>query len=155
MTRKGLHPCYGDPAWTYSDVERALQSWLKADGTLIAQVTTAMDAAFQDAARFEHSLLVGPPGLGKANLPPSSPRSWPPTFTRFLGQAITNIADLNALLLGAKDKDVIHIDECHELQRKYQTALYLALDKGTIFVSGRRSPQGIPIANFTLLSEHD
>jgi len=28
------HPCYGDPAWTYSDVERALQAWLQADGTL-------------------------------------------------------------------------------------------------------------------------
>ena len=27
-------PCYGDPAWTYSDVERALQAWLQADGTL-------------------------------------------------------------------------------------------------------------------------
>ena len=28
------HPCYGDPAWTFSDVERALQALLKADGTL-------------------------------------------------------------------------------------------------------------------------
>ena len=28
------HPCYGDPAWTYSDVERALQGWLRADSTL-------------------------------------------------------------------------------------------------------------------------
>jgi hypothetical protein len=28
------HPCYGDSASTYSDVERALQAWLKADGTL-------------------------------------------------------------------------------------------------------------------------
>jgi hypothetical protein len=28
------YPCYGDPAWTYSDVERALQDWLQADGTL-------------------------------------------------------------------------------------------------------------------------
>ena len=27
-------PCYGDPAWTYSDVERALQAWLQEDGTL-------------------------------------------------------------------------------------------------------------------------
>ncbi len=27
-------PCYGDPAWTYSDVERAVQEWLQADGTL-------------------------------------------------------------------------------------------------------------------------
>jgi hypothetical protein len=28
------HPCYGDPAWTYSDVERALQEWLQSEGTL-------------------------------------------------------------------------------------------------------------------------
>ena len=28
------YPCFGDPAWTYSDVERALQAWLQADGTL-------------------------------------------------------------------------------------------------------------------------
>ena len=28
------YPCYGDPAWTYSDVERALQAWLQEDGTL-------------------------------------------------------------------------------------------------------------------------
>ena len=28
------HPCYGDPGWTYSDVERVLQAWLRADGTL-------------------------------------------------------------------------------------------------------------------------
>ena len=28
------HPCYGDPAWTYSDVERSLQAWLRAEGIL-------------------------------------------------------------------------------------------------------------------------
>lgn len=28
------HPCYGDPDSTYSDVELALQEWLKADETL-------------------------------------------------------------------------------------------------------------------------
>jgi hypothetical protein len=28
------HPCYGDPACTYSDVERALQACLRAEGTL-------------------------------------------------------------------------------------------------------------------------
>ena len=27
-------PCYGDPAWTYCDVERALQAWLRDDGAL-------------------------------------------------------------------------------------------------------------------------
>ena len=28
------YPCYGDPAWTYGDVERAVREWLRADGTL-------------------------------------------------------------------------------------------------------------------------
>jgi hypothetical protein len=28
------HPCYGDPTYTYSDVERALQSWLHQNGVL-------------------------------------------------------------------------------------------------------------------------
>ncbi len=28
------HPCYGDPSYTYSDVERALQSWLHQNGVL-------------------------------------------------------------------------------------------------------------------------
>ena len=45
------YPCYGDPAWTYSDVERALQVWLKADGTLdryrqqLAEETEAAERA--------------------------------------------------------------------------------------------------------------
>jgi hypothetical protein len=44
-------PCYGDPAWTYSDVERALQAWLRSDGTLeryrqlLAQETEATERA--------------------------------------------------------------------------------------------------------------
>jgi hypothetical protein len=28
------HPCWGDPAFTYSDVERALQSWLREGAVL-------------------------------------------------------------------------------------------------------------------------
>ncbi len=42
---------YGDPAWTFGDVERALQAWLKADGTLeryrqrLAEETEAVERA--------------------------------------------------------------------------------------------------------------
>ena len=45
---------------------------------------------------------------------------------------------------------MIHIDEAHQLDRKYQTALYLALDKQCLF-GGKRLVQPIPIADFTLL----
>ena len=52
------HPCYGDPAWTYSDVERALQAWLQADGTLdryrerLAEETETAERA--ELARLQH-----------------------------------------------------------------------------------------------------
>ncbi len=72
-------------------------------------------------------------------------------FHEVLGQSIKGIGDLNALLLEAKDKDIIHIDECHQLGKQFQTALYLAVDKRSIFVNSKRSPQPIPIADFTLL----
>ena len=50
------HPCYGDPAWTYSDVERALQQWLQASGVLeryqqkLAEETEAAERAELAAA---------------------------------------------------------------------------------------------------------
>ena len=75
-------------------------------------------------------------------------------FHEILGQSINSIADLNALLLGANDKDVVHIDECHELLRPFQTALYLAVDQRRLFLqNGRKSriPQSMPLADFTLL----
>ena len=56
------------------------------------------------------------------------------------------------LLLSAKDRDIIFIDEIHEMKRDYQTALYLALDKQRIFIkTGNGAPQGIPVGNFSLL----
>ena len=51
------YPCYGDPAWTFCDVERVLQAWLQADGTLaryrqrVAEETEAGERA--DLARLQ------------------------------------------------------------------------------------------------------
>ena len=51
-------PCYGDPAWTYSDVERALQEWLQESGVLdkylhilVEQTKAAERAEFQRLQR--------------------------------------------------------------------------------------------------------
>ena len=68
-----------------------------------------------------------------------------------LGQSIKNAADLNVLLLAAKDKDVVHIDECHELGKEFQTALYLAVDKRRLIIQGGKTPMTLPLADFSLL----
>ena len=73
-------------------------------------------------------------------------------FHEVLGQALNSPAELNALLLAAQERDVVFIDEAHEMKREFQTSLYLALDKRKVFVrTGTGAPHGIPIANFSLL----
>ena len=105
------------------------------------------------AKRLDDCLLVGPQRVWAR---PRSPRYWRwslrPTFHEALGQSITSSADLNALLLAAKDNEIIFIDEVHELQKIFQTALYLALDKSqSEHQWGSQSVQSIPLAKFSLV----
>jgi len=122
---------------------------------VIDQVAVALDASFADNRKFDHSLLVGPPGVGQSALAAVIAAEMAADFHEVLGQSIKQPSDLNALLLGAKDKDVVHLDECHELAKPYQTALYRAIDKREIVLSGSgkpgSTPQSIPLGDFTLL----
>lgn len=119
--------------------------------SVLDQVKVGIDAAFSDNRRFDHSLLVGGPGLGKSALANVIAAEMATSFHEVLGQSLTSTADLNGLLLQATDKAIVHIDEAHELPKAIQTALYLALDKRRVFISGSKSVQSIPIADFTLL----
>ena len=84
---------------------------------VIAQVAVALEAAFADGKKFDSALLVGPPGVGKSALAQVIAQEMAADLHEVLGQSITGPADLNALLLATRDKDVVHIDECHELKR--------------------------------------
>src|SRR3954452_21105312 len=90
---------------------------------VVEQVRVALDAAHQDGKKFDHALLVGPPGCGKTQTAKVVAQEMAADFHEVLGQAIQTPADLNALLLGARDRDVILVDEAHELDREFQTAL--------------------------------
>src|ERR1019366_2272048 len=99
------------------------------------------------------SLCVGASGCGKTQTAKVIAAEMATTFHEVLGQSVSNPADFNALLLKAQDRDVIFIDEAHELGKEYQTALYLALDQRRVFLKGGRSGkmQSIPLNDFTLL----
>jgi len=119
---------------------------------VLEQVRVALLAAQVDERRFDHSILTGGPGLGKTQICHVIAQEMAVDLHEILGQSIMSSADMNALLLAAKDCDIVYIDECHELGREYQTALYLALDQRKLVISGRgRTPQTIPLADFTLL----
>ncbi|MEI7684847.1 MAG: AAA family ATPase [Planctomycetota bacterium] len=137
-----------------NDVKPSALNHIIGQKSVIAQVAVALEAAFADAKKMDDCLLVGPPGLGKTQVATVIAAELASDFHEVLGQAIRSSADLNAVLLGAKDKDVVFIDETHELPKEQQTALYLALDQRKVLLSGGKSgrtPQAIPLANFTLL----
>lgn len=121
--------------------------------SVVDQVSVALLAAKQDRKKMDHALLVGGPGLGKSQLAKVVAGEMGTEFHEVLGQSISSPADLNALLLAAKDRDVIHIDECHELDKEFQTSLYLALDQRRVILQSRAKggPQSIPLGDFTLL----
>ena len=141
------------PANEVNDVSPSSLSHLVGQRGVIDQVSVALDACQIDNRRLDHAMLVGSPGLGKSQLASVIAMEMATDFHEVLGQTISHPSDLNALLLAAQDKTIIHIDECHELPKQMQTALYLALDKRCIVLSSKngKSPQTIPLADFTLL----
>jgi Holliday junction DNA helicase RuvB len=134
-----------------NDVTPTSLSHIVGQRAVVEQVKVAVEAAFADGKKFDHALLVGGPGLGKTQLASVIASEMAVEFNEALGQSIKNPGDLNALLLAAKDKSVLHLDESHELKKEYQTALYRAIEGRKLFIQGRSSVQSIPLANFTLL----
>lgn len=118
-------------------------------------VSVAIDACQMDNRRFDHALMVGPPGLGKSAICQTICSELATDFFEILGQSIKHASDLNGVLLAAKPGSIVFIDEAHELKPEFQTALYLALDKRKIVLSGGSkaggAPQSIPLADFALL----
>lgn len=122
---------------------------------IIEQIRVGIDSAFADGQKFPHTLLVSPPGCGKTELCHVVAQEMAVELHYALGVSLTSIADLNGLLLAAKDKDIVYIDEADNLKnQKLQVPLYLALDQRKIILSGGnsgRSPMTVPLADFTLL----
>jgi Holliday junction DNA helicase RuvB len=121
---------------------------------VVEQVRVGLAAAWADGSKFDHALLVGPPGLGKSMLASVISKELASDLHEVLGQSVATPADLNALLFAAKDRDVVFIDEVHELRPEFQTALYRAAEERKLFVprggtSGGAQP--FPLADFTLL----
>lgn len=136
-----------------NDVSPSSLAHLVGQTSVVEQVRVAIEAAFADGKKFDSALLVGGPGLGKTQMAQVIAQEMAGDFHEILGQSIKNIGDLNGVLLEAKEKSVVFVDEAHELRKEFQTALYLAIDQRKILLqSGRgRSPQGIPISDFSVL----
>jgi len=135
-----------------NDVKPTSLNRMVGQTSVIDQVRVALDAAQMDGQKFPNSLMVGPPGTGKTQTCHIVAAEMASDVHEVLGSTLSNASDLFALLLAAKDKDCVYIDEVHAAPKDIFVTLLLALDQGKIVLSGKkRSPQSLPLADFTLL----
>lgn len=92
----------------------------------------AIDAARMRGEPLDHTLLYGPPGLGKTTLAYILGHEMSANLKVTSGPAIERPGDLAALLTNLEDGDILFVDEIHRLSRLVEEVLYPALEEFAI-----------------------
>jgi Holliday junction DNA helicase RuvB len=96
--------------------------------TLKRQLSTFLTAAKQRGEPIEHTLLYGPPGLGKTTLSHIIAREMRKNIRVTSGPAIERVGDLAAILSNLEPGEILFIDEIHRLNKTIEEVLYPAME---------------------------
>ncbi len=95
---------------------------------LKANLRVYVEAARRRGEALDHTLLFGPPGLGKTTLAQILSKELGVGFRATSGPVIAKAGDLVAILTNLEAKDVLFIDEIHRLPPAVEEVLYPAME---------------------------
>lgn len=112
--------------------ERALRPKLLAEYVgqekIRGQLSIFIEAARARKEPLDHTLLFGPPGLGKTTLAHIIAREMGVNLKQTSGPVLERAGDLAAMLTNLEPNDVLFIDEIHRLNPVVEEILYPALE---------------------------
>ena len=114
-----------------------------------------MQAAKERKEPLGHTILHGPPGLGKTTLAHITAHEMKSQIRLTTGPAIEKPGDLASILTNLKEGDVLFIDEIHRLRPAIEEVLYSAMEDYVLDIMIGKGPSArsmrIDIKPFTLV----